>query len=473
MATLVKPWNDGGNLSVAYEGSGDGSAVFSSDANEGLDREMPVYFNGGELSVERTVKQEGLREEIRTADGLIFKASGGYFGVLKGIKPHTELEYIESTGTQYIDTGINIVTSTDEVELVIQGITTTVYKWFFGEHDNNARFGLGSGDGTNKRNVAYGNSTYKVKDEQVYNDKHTFISNQSGIYLDGVKIANYTSFASTSTIYLFHLNLNNQASYISASRIWSYKHSRNGELLRDLIPARDTDGIVCMYDKANRAFFYNQGSDVFIGGPSKNKTIPKGCTLLDYIESSGTQYINTGMLSSAKSRVEVDFSFLSMDSGTSNNFAIFGGRDAQTSKTFTLFKIASATPQYFRFDFNSQKTIGTSNTLTWNNESIYRFTYDGIKAESINITTGEKVSETLSASNLFTTSPIYLFAVNTSGTTGTYMTGRIYHFFYTDGSTTIDLLPVIDSNGTVCMYDMVSGTFFYNQGVGDFIAGYK
>ena len=45
MAELVKPWNDGGNLSVTYEGSGDGSAVFSSDVAEGLDREMTVTFS--------------------------------------------------------------------------------------------------------------------------------------------------------------------------------------------------------------------------------------------------------------------------------------------------------------------------------------------------------------------------------------------------------------------------------------------
>ena len=36
MAELVKPWEDGGNLSVTYEGSGDGSAVFSSDEYEAL-----------------------------------------------------------------------------------------------------------------------------------------------------------------------------------------------------------------------------------------------------------------------------------------------------------------------------------------------------------------------------------------------------------------------------------------------------
>ena len=65
MAELVKQWNDGGSLTATYEGSGDGSAVFSSTTNEGIDREMSVYFKGGGLSIERSVKQEGLREEIR------------------------------------------------------------------------------------------------------------------------------------------------------------------------------------------------------------------------------------------------------------------------------------------------------------------------------------------------------------------------------------------------------------------------
>lgn len=83
MAELVKQWNDGGSLSVTYDGSGDGSAVFSSDKNEGIDREMSVFFNGGGLSIERLVKQDGLREEIITADGSTFKSSDGYFGVLK------------------------------------------------------------------------------------------------------------------------------------------------------------------------------------------------------------------------------------------------------------------------------------------------------------------------------------------------------------------------------------------------------
>ena len=83
MAELVKQWNDGGSLTVSYDGDRDGPAVFSSDTNEGVDREMSVYFNGGGLSVERTVKQEGKRMRFRCKDGLFLLKDGGTFNVLK------------------------------------------------------------------------------------------------------------------------------------------------------------------------------------------------------------------------------------------------------------------------------------------------------------------------------------------------------------------------------------------------------
>ena len=100
MAELVKPWNDGGSLSVAYEGDGDGSAVFSSDAYEGIDREQIVVFRDGgkSVAVERVVRQEGTRQPFRLAGGGIFRiAGGGRFGVLKegGVVPPTPVETYE------------------------------------------------------------------------------------------------------------------------------------------------------------------------------------------------------------------------------------------------------------------------------------------------------------------------------------------------------------------------------------------
>ena len=145
MAELIKQWDNGGSLTATYEGSGDGSAVFTSDTNEGIDREMSVYFNGGGLSVERTVRQEGLREEIMTTDGLIFKASDGYFGVLKEAKPlYTELDYIQSTGTQYINTGLHKVLFT-RADKIFVGLTPTVISssaYFFGTMVGSRGFGV-------------------------------------------------------------------------------------------------------------------------------------------------------------------------------------------------------------------------------------------------------------------------------------------------------------------------------------------
>ena len=82
---LVKPWNDGGSLSVTYEGSGDGSAVFSSDKAEGLDREMTVVFrdSGNTVAVERTVKQVGMREVFTGYDEMFITADGGTFNSIK------------------------------------------------------------------------------------------------------------------------------------------------------------------------------------------------------------------------------------------------------------------------------------------------------------------------------------------------------------------------------------------------------
>lgn len=86
MAELVKPWNVGeGSLTVAYDGDRDGSAVFSSVENEGIDREMSVSFvdRDRNVVVERKVSQVGLREVFRCADGVFLLKDGGTLNTLK------------------------------------------------------------------------------------------------------------------------------------------------------------------------------------------------------------------------------------------------------------------------------------------------------------------------------------------------------------------------------------------------------
>ena len=192
---------------------------------------------------------------------------------------------------------------------------------------------------------------------------------------------------------------------------------------------------------------------------------------VEYLEATGTQYINTGLLSTRDSTVDVVFGFTSMASGTAENCAVFGGRNNTTSTTFTLFKLATGNPQYLRFDYNGQATVATANNVIWNTGSSYRFTYNGTHTKVSNLMTGESVSASVSPASTFTTTPITLFAVNTNNTVGTFMKGRIYKYKYSDGTTTIDLIPVLDYNNRPAMYDKISGRFCYNQGVGEFLYG--
>jgi hypothetical protein len=61
----------------------------------------------------------------------------------------------------------------------------------------------------------------------------------------------------------------------------------------ELVPVRrKVDGKPGMYDVLNDAFYVNQGSLDFIEG---EPLFPEGYIGLDFIESTGTQYINTGI----------------------------------------------------------------------------------------------------------------------------------------------------------------------------------
>lgn len=85
MAEVVKTWNDGGSLSVAYDGDRDGSAVFSSTTAEGLDREMTVTFADKTRAVvfEKTVRQFGMREVFNGSDGEFLLSDGNTLNALK------------------------------------------------------------------------------------------------------------------------------------------------------------------------------------------------------------------------------------------------------------------------------------------------------------------------------------------------------------------------------------------------------
>lgn len=85
MYQLRKGWEDGGRLTVTYEGRGDGDVTFESDSNDGLDRETSVTFVdfSKDIRVECKVVQSGKREVFSVADGDFILADNETFDVVK------------------------------------------------------------------------------------------------------------------------------------------------------------------------------------------------------------------------------------------------------------------------------------------------------------------------------------------------------------------------------------------------------
>lgn len=191
-----------------------------------------------------------------------------------------------------------------------------------------------------------------------------------------------------------------------------------------------------------------------------NVSLPSEYTPLMYIEATGTQYINTGVvLDGEKSRVVMDF----QASLTSSNNSLFGARTSTTSKAFS-----------FRIDSSNKWSAGyntTTDAISAADEDRHTVDFDKnvVKLDGTTIKTFTSAS--------FQTPSTIGCAVGairaTSGSLVYYGNTKIYSFkIYTDDVLTIDLVPARrSSDNAVGMYDRLSGTFFTNAGSGTFGSG--
>lgn len=335
MAELVKPWNDGGNLTVTYDGSGDGEAVFSSDAYEGIDREMTVTFKGGGIAQERIVRQEGIRQPFRLAGGGIFRlANGGRFGVLKqgGVVPptpvetYTRLTYIECNGTQYIDLGY-VVQENDVIE--IRYIPTVKESGrFYGTVDstgNSIYWSLSQGDGY----ARFGQKSSKSINDGI---ESSFCILQKG----SVSIDTYTttltySAMPTTPIYLFACCEEGQAVNKASFRCRGFSiHNDNGDVMRLLPYKRDSDGVIGMLDEVSRRFFTNDGEGAFIAGSTM--VLSDGYTFIEEVSFNADTLYDMGIITSEDS---IDIQYKRED--TSSSQYLYGITNGNNTASVTAY----------------------------------------------------------------------------------------------------------------------------------------
>ena len=186
-------------------------------------------------------------------------------------------------------------------------------------------------------------------------------------------------------------------------------------------------------------------------------------TPIEYLESSGTQYIDTGYQPNNNTRVVVKYA------PNTSTWGVFGGRVGSSGTAFTVMYQSSG--KTLRYNYNKGSL---TSTLTLTTET---FTLDADRGVlTVYNSNGENIYHGIagSAENDFSV-PYNIFfpGINTSGKVSNATGGMtIYYFRIYDNTTLVrDFIPALDNNGTPCMYDKITKTFFYNAGTGDFIAG--
>jgi len=184
--------------------------------------------------------------------------------------------------------------------------------------------------------------------------------------------------------------------------------------------------------------------------------LPEGYTAVEYIQSSGTQYIDTGRKLTQDSDITIDFRIV----GEINRDAgIFGSRQSALKNNLTLFQ--NKNPIVFSGDFSEYQK--------------HRFTAaSSLERTKIQINkAGVWVNDILKKSwsdvaDFETPTNGLIFDVGNNNWTNNKAVMRLYS--YTDGDAQ-QLVPCLDANGVPCLYDLIGKTALYNQGAGSFTWG--
>ena len=188
-----------------------------------------------------------------------------------------EVEFLESSGTQYIDTGV-VAKPPTVAELNFRWVgTPTGDVVLLGARNNSlsaSRFIMLMTNQTKIRQLGvgaawakYGNYTMDTD----YNSVSTFISGATTQKLNGSTII--TSSAALAdlgrNLYLFANNSTSGIVNKAKARVYSCKIYQNNTLVRDYISVRK-GAVGYLYDRVSGKLFGNAGTGDFVLGPDKN-----------------------------------------------------------------------------------------------------------------------------------------------------------------------------------------------------------
>lgn len=167
---------------------------------------------------------------------------------------YIRLSYIESTGTQYIDTGFKPNNNT-RVVMDAQMITLAQPNFFFGVRTSSNTVNYSVLLTGSKYRSDYGES--KVSSSTAGGtDRVTIDKNKNVCTVSSETITNTSSiFQSAYNLYLFASNDGGTAYYFGSMKLYSCQIYDNGTLIRDYVPCKNESGVAGLYDTVNSAFY--------------------------------------------------------------------------------------------------------------------------------------------------------------------------------------------------------------------------
>lgn len=185
--------------------------------------------------------------------------------------------------------------------------------------------------------------------------------------------------------------------------------------------------------------------------------LPSNVNFVEYLQSSGTQYIDTGLYGNGKTGFLYDME-ISIEAWG------FGARQSGSSRAIIITSNGTSTTSEtvgFGSQLNNYSNLSARRKFKMIDGSLY---VDDVLVRRHNIETFE------------TPLTLLLFGANCNDkspkvqiTSGGY---KLYRAVIYDGFVPIaDYLPCLDGNGVACMWDNIAQEYVYNDGTGDFAYG--
>ena len=242
-------------------------------------------------------ENEGVNINLAIAKSAKFSVDGSKFVIDTTIPdpepepdlPYVELEYIQGTGTQYVDTGIypTTINKIDVASMFTAEIDNPLFGCRASASGDKLVIGINYTNEPTKNKIQYGYGKMAwTAISTSYIPVNTYFTLSYEFVIDGSsgKISWNNSYEnvydssgsglselSNVSIYLFgrHQPYTEPSYICGQNRIYNCKmYGYSGSLVRDLIPVKRTsDNEICMFDKVTNQFFTNQGTGSFIAGP--------------------------------------------------------------------------------------------------------------------------------------------------------------------------------------------------------------